>query len=109
MKDDQIPTLKNNKEKVVLYDTDEVIEAKIENFKDGQAVLTMIQHIPDEWDMEECTLDGKALKVGADYKKKDANTLEFEIKLPARNADGPAAKKLIMHYHRRHLRSGYRE
>ena len=109
MKDDQIPTHKNNSEKVVLYDTDEVIEAKIENFKEGQAMLTMIQHIPDEWDMEECTLDGKELKVGADYKKKDANTLEFEIKLPARNADGPAVKKLVMHYHRRHLRGGYRE
>lgn len=109
MKDDQIPTHKNNKEKVVLYDTDEVITAKIENFKDGQAVLTMIQHIPDEWDMEECTLDKKALKLDVDYKKKDANTLEFEITLPARNDDGPAAKELMMHYHRRHLRSGYRE
>ena len=109
MKDDQIPTHKNNKEKVVLYDTDEIITAKIENFKDGEAVLTMIQHIPGEWDMEECTLDKKALKLGEDYKKKNANTLEFEITLPARNDDGPAVKELMMHYHRRHLRSGYRE
>ena len=38
---------------VVLYDTDEIITAKIENFKDGPAVLTMIQHIPGQWDMEE--------------------------------------------------------
>jgi len=109
MKDEQIPTHKNNKDAVVLYDTNELITAKIENFKDGPAVLTMIQHIPDEWDMEECTLDGKDLKLGDDYKKKDANTLEFEIKLPARNDDGPAAKELRMHYHRRHLRSGYRQ
>jgi len=58
--------------------------------------------------MEECTLDGKALKLGVDYKKKDANTLEFEIKLPARNDDGPAVKELMMNFHRRHLRSGYK-
>ena len=111
MKDIQVPTHKNNDKapKVVLYDTDEIITAKIENFKDGEAVLTMIQHIPGEWDMEECTLDGKALKLGVDYKKKDANTLEFEIKLPARNDDGPAVKELMMNFHRRHLRSGYRE
>lgn len=110
MKDDQIPTHKNNDRapKVVLYDTDELITAKIENFKDGPAVLTMIQHIPGEWDMEECTLDGKDLKLGEDYKKKNANTLEFEIKLPARDDDGPAVRELVMHYHRRHLRSGYR-
>ena len=110
MKDIQIPTHKNNDKapKVVLYDTDEVITAKIENFKDGEAVLTMIQHIPGEWDMEKCTLDGKNLKLGVDYKKKNANTLEFEIKLPARNDDGPAVKELMMHFHRRHLRSGYK-
>jgi hypothetical protein len=58
--------------------------------------------------MEEFTLDGKNLKLGEDYKKKDANTLEFEIKLPARNDDGPAVRNLVMYYHRRHLRSGYR-
>ena len=110
MKDTQIPTHKNNDRapKVVLYDTDEVITAKIENFKDGEAMLTMIQHIPGEWDMEECTLDGKALKLGVDYKKKNANTLEFEIKLPPRDDDGPAVRDLMMHYHRRHLRSGYK-
>jgi hypothetical protein len=109
MKDDHIPTHKNNKGNVVLYDTDELITAKIENFKDGPAVLTMIQHIPNEWDMEECTLDGKNLKLGAGYKKKNANTLEFEIKLPARTDDGPAVKNLRMYYHRRNLRSGYRK
>lgn len=109
MKDTHIPTHKNNSEAVVLYDTDEEIVAKIENFKDGQAVLTMIQHIPDEWDMEQCTLDGKGLKIGVDYKKKDANTLEFEITLPGRNDEGPATRELKMYYHRRHLRNGYRK
>jgi hypothetical protein len=106
MADTQINIRRNNKQQVVLYDTDEQITAKIENFKDSEAVLTMIQHIPGQWDMETCTLDGRALKLGTDYKKKNANTLEFEIKLPARTESGPAVKELKMHYHRRHLRPG---
>jgi len=90
--------------KIVLFDTNEEIVAKIENFKDSPAVLTMIQHIPGQWDMEECTLDKKALKLGVDYKKKNANTFEFEIKLPARTEEGPSVKELRMYYHRRNVR-----
>ncbi|MHC4085807.1 MAG: hypothetical protein ACYSU5_11445, partial [Planctomycetota bacterium] len=62
---------------------------------DGPAVLTMIQHIPGQWDMEKCNMK---------YKRKNAGTLEFEIKLPARTEDGPAVKELSMHYHRRNVR-----
>jgi len=108
MTDTQINKRYNNDRnpKLVLYDTDEIITAKIENFKDGPAVLTMIQHIPGQWDMEECTLDKKALKLDVDYKKKHANTIEFEIKLPARSEAGPATKELMMHYHRRNIQPG---
>ena len=95
MRDIRINLRKNNKGAVVLYDTDELITAKIENFKDGPAGLTMIQHIPGQWDMEKCNMK---------YKRKDAYTLEFEIKLPARTDDGPAVKELEMHYHRRNVR-----
>jgi hypothetical protein len=95
MKDTRINVQKNNDDRVVLYDTDEEIVAKIENFKDSAAVLTMIQHIPGEWDMAECSME---------YEKKDANTLEFEITLPARTEEGPAVKELKMHYHRRNVR-----
>jgi hypothetical protein len=95
MKDNQINLQKNNDERVILYDTDEIITAKIENFKDGPAELTMIQHIPGQWDMEKCNME---------YKRKDAGTLEFEIKLPARTESGPAVKELEMHYHRRNVR-----
>ena len=97
MKDTRINVRKNNREQVVLYDTDEIITAKIENFKDGPAVLTMIQHIPGQWDMEKCNMK---------YEKKDANTLEFEITLPARTEAGPATKELTMHYHCRNVRPG---
>ncbi len=96
MRDAQINVRKNDSERIVLYDTDEIIMAKIENFKDGPAMLTMIQHIEGQWDMEECNLQ---------YTKKDAGTLEFEIELPARTDDGPATKELTMHYHRRNIRT----
>jgi len=97
MQDTRVVTHKNSKGEVVLYDTNEQITAKIENFKDSVAVLTMIQHIPGQWDMESCDIK---------YEKKDANTLEFEIQLPARSQAGPAVKELKMTYHRRHLRPG---
>jgi hypothetical protein len=81
---------RNEDNMVVLYDTDEKINAKIENFKDQPAVLTMIQHIPGQWDMVECNMD---------YTLKDSSTLEFEIRL------APGEKKeLNMHYHRRNVR-----
>jgi hypothetical protein len=91
---------------IVMYDTTEEIEAKVENFKDSPAVLTMIQHIAGEWDMESCAIDNQKLTLNNGFKKKDANTLEFEITLPARTETGPATKKLVMLYHRRHVRDG---
>jgi hypothetical protein len=95
MKDAQINVRKNNAGGTVLFDTDELITAKIENFKDKPAVLTMIQHIPGQWDMAEFNME---------YKRKDAATLEFEIQLPARTDKGPSVKELTMHYNRRNVR-----
>ena len=97
MRDVKINPRKNNGELVILYDTDEIITAKIENFKDGPAVLTMIQHIPGQWDMAECNLK---------YTRKNASTLEFEIELPARTADKPALQELRMHYNRLNVPEG---
>jgi hypothetical protein len=99
MEETQINKRYNNDRtpRLVLYDTNEIITAKIENFKDSPVVLTMIQHIPGQWDMRKCNMA---------YKKKNATTLEFEITLPARTANGPATKELTMHYNRRNLRPG---
>jgi hypothetical protein len=80
---------------VVLFDLDEVITAKIENFKDTPAVLTMIEEIPGEWRMIDCSLK---------YVRKDSSTLEFEITLPARDKNGPSVVTLDMHYMRLNLR-----
>lgn len=98
MKEQQINIKRNNSNNIILYDTDEEIVAKIENFKDSPAVLTVIEHIPGQWDMEKCSPD--------DYVKKDANTLEFEIKLPARDKDGPGVIELKMQYQRKNIRPG---
>jgi hypothetical protein len=90
MRDERINIRRNKKNRVVLYDTDELIKATIENFKDRPAKLTMIQHIPGQWDMEQSTLQ---------YKRKDASTLEFEIALA-----GHCKTELSMHFHRRNVR-----
>ena len=90
MRDKKINIRRNRHNSIVLYDTDEIITAKIENFKDKPAKLTMIQHIRGQWDMEECNMK---------YERKDAYTLRFEIELPARGK-----KELKMHYHRRNVR-----
>lgn len=90
MREERINVRYNRKNRIVLYDTDEVIKATIENFKEQPAMLTMIQHIPGQWDMEACNME---------YKQKDAFTLEFEIALPAHSK-----RELNMHYHRRNVR-----
>jgi len=97
MKEQRINLRYNNSNQVVLYDTDEEIVAKIENFKDSPAALTLIQHIPGQWEMAECNLK---------YTRKNASTLEFEIELPARTGDKPAVQELKMRYNRRNVPEG---
>jgi len=90
MLEERINVRYSRKNQIVLYDTDEIVKATIENFKEKPAMLTMIQHIPGQWDMEECNME---------YKRKDAYTLEFEVALPAHSKT-----ELTMHYHRRNVR-----
>jgi hypothetical protein len=92
MSERKINLRKNTSGAVVLYDSEEVIEAKIENFKTDKARLVLVQHLPGQWEMKECNLP---------YTRKDADTFEFEIELP------PNGKTdLKMHYLRRNLRPG---
>ncbi|MDD3605370.1 MAG: hypothetical protein PHD86_09325 [Kiritimatiellae bacterium] len=90
MQEKQINIRRNNSNHIVLYDTDEIITAKIENFKDKPAKLLLIQHIPGQWDMEKCNME---------YERKDAGTLEFTVELKPQET-----KELSMHYHRRNVR-----
>ena len=95
MREKQINIKRSTGGSIVMYDMDEIVTAKIENFKDSPAVLTMIQHIPGEWKMIECNLK---------YEKDNANTLKFEIELPARKGNEPSVVNLKMHYNRLHIR-----
>ena len=90
MRERRINIRRNAKNRIVLYDTDELIRATVRNFKDNPARLTMIQHIPGQWDMVECNLA---------YDRTDAYTLKFEISMPP-----GGEKELIMNYHRRNVR-----
>ncbi len=93
MRDNKINIRRNQKNQVVLYDTDEQVYAKIENFKNSPVLLTMIQKINGQWVMESCNMD---------YHLKDAYTLEFEIQL------SPGEKKeLTMTYQRRNIRGRF--
>jgi hypothetical protein len=90
MKEEKVVKERNNSGNPVLWDTHEVLEAKIENFKDKPAVLILTEHIPGQWDMESCTHR---------YEIKDFQTLEFRMELK------PKEKvTLTMNYHRRNLR-----
>jgi len=90
MQEKKINIRRNKKNQIVLYDTDELIKATIENFKAKPATLTMIQHIPGQWEMVACNMA---------YTRKDAHTLNFEMVLPPHEK-----REVTMHYCRRNLR-----
>ena len=102
MKNERTNIRRNNDNDIVLYDTSEQITAKVENFKDKPAVLTLIQHIDGQWKIGRCTVNGEP----AEYTKKDASTLVFEIELAPRTEDGPSVKTLDMHYQRLNVPAG---
>ena len=84
MKSQRTNLIKNHKGKIILYDIEETIEAKIQNFKNKPATLTMIQEINGEWEMLNCN---------EKFIKKDYKTLEFKIELKPNET-----KTLNMHY-----------
>ena len=90
MVDQTINVRRNTNNSIVLYDKEQQINAQIENFKDTPALLTLVQHMPQEWEMKDCNLK---------YTRKDAHTLEFEIALAPRSK-----QELNMHYYQRNIR-----
>jgi len=81
---------RNKGETVILYDSDDILKAKIENFKDVPQMLTMVQHIPGQWELVESTHR---------YELKDAGTLKFEVQLKPREK-----QEFMIHYIRRNIR-----
>ncbi len=90
IKDTRINLKHNSSNSVILYDTDETIRAKIENFRNKPVVLTLIEHIPGQWDMSESTHE---------YVKENANTIRFLVSIPAQGEE-----TVVFNYNRRNLR-----
>ena len=80
-----------SKHRVVIYDTEERIEAVVENFKDQAVTVDLIQYIPGEWDMVE---------TNEDYEKLDNSTIVYSLDLPAKGKS-----ELSFSYHRRNVRN----
>lgn len=80
-----------SRHKVVLYDTEEEVRTEVENFKDTDVTVDLIQHIPGEWEMG---------KTSMEYDKKDANTLVYKVLVPAKGK-----KEITFNYNRRNVRN----
>ncbi len=90
MKEKMINIRRNSHNQIILYDTDETIQAEIENFKDKDATLILIEHIPGQWVMK---------KSSHKFEEEDAHTIKFNISIPAHE------KEIVtFNYHRRNIR-----
>jgi hypothetical protein len=92
MDEKRIPIRRRADDSVVLYNLEETIVAKIENFKDKPAFLLMRQYIPSEWEMLKCNMA---------YEKKDAETIEFKIELKPQSKE-----QLEFKYRRLNIKPG---
>ncbi|MBF0449151.1 MAG: hypothetical protein HQK75_00085 [Candidatus Magnetomorum sp.] len=83
--------IRNNlKNRIVLYDTEELITAKLQNFKTTPVKLSMIQHIQGQWEMIESNIP---------FLLKNASELVFDISF------APLEKKeLSFRFNRRNIR-----
>lgn len=73
-----------------VYDTNEVDEYEIKNFKDTEATLILILRVGGEWDMQK---DSSGYE---DYERTDNETIKFTVKCPAKGVP----VKLKFHYKR---------
>jgi len=89
MENRKINIRNNLKNRIVLYDTEELIHATVQNYKPTPLKLSMIQHIHGQWEMIESNIP---------FLLKDSSTLLFDISF------GPLEKKeLSFRYNRRNL------
>ncbi|MBE7490378.1 MAG: hypothetical protein HS108_01240 [Planctomycetes bacterium] len=76
-----------------VYDTDEVDEYEIKNFKDTEAVVTLVLRVDGEWEM-------KATTSGHDsFERVDNETIRFKVKAPAKGTP----VKLRFHYQKKNV------
>jgi len=75
VKDDRTHLIRNHDSQVILWDTDEIYKAEIENFKKQPVNLTLVEHVRGYWKMIENSHS-------KEFKKKDAFTFEYNLVLP---------------------------
>lgn len=90
----------DNDGNVVLYDEMRTEMVTIENFRDSAAVLNVIQHMEDQWEMESCTheyekINYETLKFPVEIEAMDA--VEMEIQYRVRNIIERAPRPLMRH------------
>jgi hypothetical protein len=76
-----------------VYDTDEVDEYEIKNFKDSEATITLVLRVNDEWEMKP---DSSGFE---SFTREDNETIKFKVKAPAKGAP----VKLKFHYQRKNV------
>jgi hypothetical protein len=73
-KNDRMNIRRNNENRDVLWDTDEVFKIELENFKKQPSNLVVVEHVPGYWKM----IENSHAK---EFKKKDAFTFEYNLTL----------------------------
>lgn len=76
-----------------VYDTDEIDEYEIKNFKDTEAVVTLVLRVADEWEFKTDSTGYES------YERKDNETVHFKVKAPAKGTP----VKLKFHYQRKNV------
>jgi hypothetical protein len=90
MENRKINIRNNNKNRIVLYDTESYIVARLENFKTVPASLSLIQYIQGQWEMIDCNMP---------FTLENVAKLKFDISL------APLEKKeLTFRFNRRNMR-----
>lgn len=74
-KNDRTDIRRNTAQQDVLWNTDEIYQIEIENFKKAPADLVLIEHVPGYWRMVENSHPQQ-------FEKKDAFTFEYHLTLP---------------------------
>ncbi len=75
---------RNDKGHVVVADREITDTVKIENFRDEEVTLTVVEHIPGQWE---------PVEFSHAYERKDHSILEFDVQVPA-----GGEVKMLMHY-----------
>ncbi|MBI4574669.1 MAG: hypothetical protein HY722_00215 [Planctomycetes bacterium] len=89
-REERINLRRNRAGGVVLYDTDEAMTVKVENFKDGPAVVEVVEHVEGQWEMESSSHE---------FRREDHRTLVYTLALAPRET-----QTIAFRYHRKNVR-----